>query len=156
MVRPLKYLVKKEFQNTSPQDLPALPLTAISGIVEEDMGGFGIAEIKTIPQLAETKFAKLKETELSDFKLNKGISFAIDIMIHAKEPGIHYEILPIEELLDRPDESTSPDKLASLGTVAIEGIAPKNAKKLKDAGIASTIKDLADASIDASEHQSLM
>ncbi len=148
MVRPLKYLVKKEYQNTNPNDLPTLPLTAISGIVEEDMGGFGMAEIKTIPELAEVKYAKLEEKELSDFKLNRGITFAIDIMIHANEPGVHYEILPIEELLDRPEESTSPDKLASLGTVAIEGVAPKNAKKLKDARVASTIKELAEATID--------
>jgi len=148
VVRPLKYLVKKEYQNTRPEDLPALPLTAIMDIVDEDMGGFGMADINTIPELSEVKFAKLEEKDLSDFKLNRGITFAIDIMIHANEPGVHYEILPIEELLDRPYESTSPEELAALDTVAIEGIAPKNAKKLKVAGVARTIKELAEASIE--------
>jgi hypothetical protein len=141
-------LVKKEYQNTGAEALPALPLTAILGIVEEDMGGFGMAEIKTIPELAAVKFAKLEGKDLSDFKLNRGITFAIDIMTHANEPGVHYEILPIEELLDRPYESTSPAELAKLGTVAIEGVAPKNANKLKEAGVASTIQELAEAKID--------
>lgn len=148
MVRPLKYLVKKEYQKTRSEDLPGLPLTAINGIVDKDMGGFGMAEIHSIPELSEVRYTKLEEKELSDFKLNRGIAFAIDIMIHANEPGVHYEILPIEELLDRPFETTNPEKLAELDTVAIEGVAPKNAKKLKDTGVASTIKELAEANID--------
>jgi hypothetical protein len=156
MVRPLKYLVSKEYQNTSTEALSALPLTAINGIVEEDMGGFGMAGIKTIPELSEVKYAKLAGKDLSDFKLNRGIAFAIDIMIHASEPGVHEEILPIEELLDRPYESTSPAELARLETVAIEGVAPKNAKKLKAAGVASTIKELAEAPIDAMKSAGLL
>ncbi|MBN2152959.1 MAG: hypothetical protein JW839_16020 [Candidatus Lokiarchaeota archaeon] len=143
MVRPLKYLVNKEFWNVGPDVLPTLPLTAIRGIVEEDMGGFGIAGINTIPELAAARFTKQARKDLSGFKLNRGISFAIDIMAHVNEPGIHEEILPIEELLDRPFEVTSPGDLAGLGTVAIEGIAPKNAKRLKAAGVASTIGELA-------------
>ncbi|MFX0099664.1 MAG: hypothetical protein ACFFCS_08785 [Candidatus Hodarchaeota archaeon] len=148
MVRPLKYLINKEYENKSLEELPNLPLTAIRGIGENDMGGFGMAEIDTIPELSEVKYANLEEKHLSDFKLNRGIAYAIDIMIHVNEPGVHYEILPIDELLDRPDEATKPTKLASLKTVAIEGIAKRNHKKLKKAGVARTIKELADASIE--------
>ena len=147
MVRPVKYLVVNEYNETPNKELPNLPLHAISGIVEDDVPGFNGMGIKTIPELADTKFAKLQEKELSDYKLNHGISYAIDMMIQAEEPGVHEEVLPIDELLDKKYEKTPDTELADLDTVAIEGVAPGSAKKLKKKGMA-TIKELAEADIE--------
>ena len=69
-------------------------------------------------------------------------------MIHANEPGVHYEIMPIDEMLDKGYEATAPTELANLGTVAIEGVASGNAAKLKKAKVASTIKELAEVKIE--------
>lgn len=146
MVRPIKYLLVKKYDETKPDALSKLPLEAISGITEDDVPGFEELGIKTISQLAEAKFEKLKGKELSDYKLNRGISYAIDIMIQAEEPGVHDEIMPIDELLDKQYEKTETTKLAGLETVAIEGVAPGNAEKLAKVGL-KNIKQLADADL---------
>ncbi|MHA1300932.1 MAG: hypothetical protein ACTSO9_16050 [Candidatus Helarchaeota archaeon] len=146
MVRPLKYLLIKKYENTSPSELPKLPLFAIEGITPDDIGGFETMGISNIPELADANFSKLKEKELSNYKVNKGISYAIDIMIHSNEPGVHEEIMPIDELLDKEYEMTPPNKLGGLSTVAIEGVAPRGEKKLKEIGI-KTIKEFADSDI---------
>ncbi len=146
MVRPLKYLLIKEYEETPPADLPKLPLDAIRGITEDDRMGFETIELDTIPELTEVKFAKLKGKELSDYKVNRAISYAIDIMIQSEEPGVYEEIMPIDELLDKEYEETAPSDLADLPTVAIEGVAPRGEGKLKKIGI-KTVKELADADI---------
>ncbi|MFX1449946.1 MAG: hypothetical protein ACFFCM_03820 [Promethearchaeota archaeon] len=146
MVRPLKYLLIKAYEKTGPSDLPNLPLEAIEGLIEEDMIGFSEMGINNIPELSEAKFSKLIGKELSDYKVNKGISYAIDVMIHSNEPGVHEEIMPIDELLDREYELTPPNKLGDLSTVAIEGVAPRGEKMLKDIGI-NTIKEFAESDI---------
>lgn len=148
MVRPVKYLLVNEYQDTPMKELPNLPLNAISGIVEDDVPGFEDIDIKTVPKLADAEFRKLKEKELSDYKLNRGISYAIDIMIQANEPGVHEEIMPIDELLDKEYEKTPETELGGLTTVAIEGVASGNAKKLKKADVASTIEELAKVKVD--------
>ncbi len=147
MVRPLKYLLVKEYQDTPTSELPKLPLNAISGITEKDIPKFKEIGIENIPKLADTEFSKEKGKGPGDYKLNRGISYAIDIMIHANEPGVHDEIMPIDELLDKKYEKTPDTELATLPTVAIEGVAPGNAEKLKGKGI-KTIKDLAEADLD--------
>jgi len=147
MVRPLKYILVKEHEDTKIEDLSKLPLTAIQGVVDDDVEGFSAMDINTIPECAEAEFGKLKGKELTDYKLNRAIAYSIDIMIHFKEPGVHYEIIPIEELLDKGFEAADPTKLAALSTEAIEGVAKGNAGKLKKAKI-STIKELADAKIE--------
>ncbi|MHA1271298.1 MAG: hypothetical protein ACTSPY_16010 [Candidatus Helarchaeota archaeon] len=146
MVRPIKYLLIRDYEDTPPKQLPKLPLHAISGIVEDDIPLFKDLGIKTIPDLANAKYGELKGKKMSDYKLNHGISYAIDMMIQAEEPGVHDEIMPIDELLDKKYEATPADKLADLDTVAVEGIAPANSEKLKKIKI-STIKELADADI---------
>lgn len=146
MVRPLKYLLIKEYEQTKPEDLPNLPLEAIEGIVEEDMIGFKEMLINTLTELSEAKFSKLAGKDLSDYKVNKGISYAIDIMIQSNEPGVHEEIMPIDELLDREYEQTPSSELGDLSTVAIEGVAPRGEKELKKIGI-KTIKEFADSDI---------
>jgi len=147
MVRPIKYLVVNEYKDTPNEELPNLPLDAISGIVEDDVPAFEDMGIKKIEDLADTKFGDLKGKELSDYKLNHGISYAIDMMIQKEEPGVHEEVLPIDELLDKKYEKTPDTELADLDTVAIEGVAPGSAKKLKKVGL-STIKELADADLE--------
>ncbi|MHA1132445.1 MAG: hypothetical protein ACTSQI_16110 [Candidatus Helarchaeota archaeon] len=147
MVRPIKYLVVRKYEDVTKSDLSKLPLDAISGIVKDDIPGFEEQGIKTIPELAEAKFSKLQGKNLSDYKLNRGISYAIDIMIQVEEPGVHDEIMPIDELLDKEYEQTPPTELANLSTVAIEGVAPGSEKKLKKKNI-KTVKELAEADVD--------
>jgi hypothetical protein len=147
MVRPLKYLIVKEYQNTPTKSFPDLPLNAISGIVEKDIPAFKEVGIDTIPQLAEKDFSKLVGKGPSDYKINRGISYAIDIMIQATEHKVHEEIMPIDELLDKAYEKTAPKDLGDLGTVAIEGVAPGNAGKLKKAGVATNIRELAKVAV---------
>jgi hypothetical protein len=103
-------------------------------------------DINNLIELSESKFSKLKGKELSDYKVNKGISYAIDIMIQSNEPGIHEEIMPIDELLIREYEPTPPKDLADLPTVAIEGVAPRGEKLLKEIGV-KTVKEFADSDI---------
>jgi hypothetical protein len=148
MVRPIKYLLVKKYDETKSKDLPNLPLDALSGIVEDDLAAFEDMGIKTIPELAEAEFVKLQGQQLSDYKLNRGISYAIDVMIQAEEPGVHDEIMPIDELLDKAYEKTPTTELAGLSTVAIEGVAPGNEKKLKKKDIKS-VQQLAEAEVAA-------
>jgi len=147
MVRPLKYLLVKEYKDIAPAELPKLPLNAISGIVDKDIPAFKEVGIDNIPQLAEREFSKLMGKGPSDYKINRGISYAIDIMIQANEPKVHEEIMPIDELLDKAYEKTPPKELGDLGTVAIEGVAPGNAGKLKKAGVATNIRELSKAAV---------
>ncbi|MHA1380470.1 MAG: hypothetical protein ACTSRG_19060 [Candidatus Helarchaeota archaeon] len=146
MVRPLKYLLVKEYEQTPPPELATLPLNAIAGIVSDDVGSFEAMGITSILELSEAEFSKLKGKELSDYKVNRGILYAIDIMIQSIEPGVYEEIMPIDELLDRKYELTPPNKLNTLPTVAIEGVAPRGEAKLKEIGI-KTIKELASSDI---------
>ena len=148
MVRPIKYVIVKEHEDTKSSKLSELPLNAVVGIVDKDIPGFKSMGINNIPDLANSKFSKLKGKKLSDFKVNRGISFAIDVMIQAKEPGVHYEIMPIDEMLDKGYEETPATELAQLSTVAIEGVASGNADKLKKAKVASTIKELAEVKLE--------
>ncbi|HUX99104.1 MAG TPA: hypothetical protein VMV49_06085 [Candidatus Deferrimicrobium sp.] len=147
MVRPLKYLLVKEYKDIAPAELPKLPLNAISGIVDKDIPAFKEVGIDNIPQLAEREFSKLMGKGPSDYKINRGISYAIDIIIQANEPKVHEEIMPIDELLDKAYEKTPPKELGDLGTVAIEGVAPGNAGKLKKAGVATNIRELSKAAV---------
>lgn len=151
MVRPVKYLIVEEYRKEEPasSELANLPLDAISGITKDDIPDFNDVGIETIEQLSDTEFQKkeMGDEGPSDYKLNHGISYAIDIMIQTEEPGVHDEIMPIDELLDRKYEKTPDNELGDLGTVAIEGVAPGNAKKLKKVGLA-TIKELSEADLD--------
>ena len=144
LVRPIKYLLVKEFEETPPEELPNLQLDTIRGIVTEDLEDFSKLGIDHVSELADSEYGKLKGKELSDFKINRGISYAIDIMIHSKEPGVHEEIMPIDELLDRDKETTPPAELADLPTVDIEGVAQRGEAALKKIGI-KTIKEFADS-----------
>jgi len=146
MVRPLKYLLIKEYEQTKPPNLLKLPLNAIEGITVQDLEGFSSMGIHSIPELSEVKYSKLKGKKLSDYKVNKGISYAIDIMIQSNEPEVHEEIMPIDELLIKEYEQTPPTGLADLPSVAIEGVAPRGEKLLKKIGI-KTIKQFADSDI---------
>ena len=62
MVRPLKYLLVKEYESKT-EELSKLPLTAIQGVVDNDIEGFSAMDINTIPECAEAEFGKLKGKE---------------------------------------------------------------------------------------------
>ncbi|MHA1269654.1 MAG: helix-hairpin-helix domain-containing protein [Candidatus Helarchaeota archaeon] len=145
-IRPIKYLLNRKYHQTPPSELSNLPLDAINGITKKDISKFEEIGLDTIPKLAAAEFTWKDQKGLSDQKINQGISYAIDIMIHVNEPGIYYEIMPIDELLSSAYETVPETKLKNLDIIAIEGIAESKAEKLKEIGIL-TIKDLAKASI---------
>ncbi len=145
-IRPIRYLLKREHRQISPSELPNLPLDAISGLSSKDLPKFGELGINTIPELAETNFSKERGKGPSDMKLNHGISYAIDLITHAEEPGVYDEMMPLEEMLVKKYETTPGPLLANLDIIAIEGLSEGNAEKLRKKNI-NVVKDLAAADI---------
>jgi hypothetical protein len=147
-IRPIRYLLKREYHQTLISEILDLPLDAIKGLSSNDLPKFQEIGIDTIPKLAETTFSKGRDKGPSDTKLNHGISYAIDLMIHAEEPGIYDEIMPLEELLVKRYERTPGSALPSLDITAIEGLSENNAEKLRKENI-NLVKELAEVDIGA-------
>ncbi len=141
MVRPLRYLLDKQYELTPDLDLLRLPLDAIEGVSSSDATKLTSAGVNSISELAEASVERLTTEGLAEKEIVKAISYAKDVVTHAQTPGVQEGLMPLEEMLDKAYESTPPDKLASLGPDAIQGLSKGDAKKIAD--IASTIQALA-------------
>jgi hypothetical protein len=142
MVRPLKYMLDKKYEDTTDLDLPSLPPNALEGLTATDAKKLASAGINTISDIASKSETELKTAGLTGKKMQRALAYAKDVMTHAETPGIQEGLMAFEELVDKAYEKTPTNELAALDIQAIQGLSKTNATKIKTAEIANTVEEL--------------